>query len=897
MEQTTDLYVISHTHWDREWYESFQRYRFRLVRMIDDLLDNLEKTPDFKIFHLDGQTVVLEDYLEVRPENEARLRKLIKDGRIVIGPWYVMPDEFLISGESLVKNLQRGDEICRDYEAQPMKSGYVTDIFGHNSQFPQILNGFDIHSAVLYRGIGDYEKDCFNWESPDGSSVLAAKMDRERSYSNFYFAVRWPYEDGEYDEADAAERMKALLVHEKERAVCNALLMMDGVDHIDIEPRIPEMIRRFEEQIAGVSFHHVRVEEYFDAVRRQNPALETIRGALYHVADAGVNNQVLKNVLSSMVHIKQDNDACEQLYSTVAEPLNAFTDMMGKKLKLFGRNDYTLSPRRHYLDKGWKYLLRNHPHDSICGCSGSEVHRDNEYRYRQAYEIGGLAAKDAAGLIARNIAINGEYDGSILLYNPSGTAVSGLTCCTLPIRNTAGQNLRFYDANGKEVDVQILESHSDIRSMHRLRHLIAFEGVSQTKAVFQAEIPAFGYTVLSYKGLPGHYIDPVKKSYAFESFHPPKRLVGSLMTGRNRLDNGVLDILVNADGTLDVTDKKTGRTYAGLLTFEDCGDVGDGWNYRKPLFDRKILSGGCCTVSVLNDGPLAAEVEIRHKMQLPTEAAPDMRSRGSVLAEQEFVTVVTVLRDDPTLYFNTRIDNHTEDHRLRVLFPTGLDCRTFVTKTPFDLAEWEVKAEDYSSKIEPETFVHPSQGFTSLTNGSERCSVFAKGLYEVEVTDNAERAVALTLFRAFPHITASTEKGDGRMNRSLSFSYAFSVGGENGTEALRRCDRFRAGLYVQPFDRNPEADALPAEGAFLSLSESDKLVSTVVSDGEALTVRLYDVSGKSETVSLTFPQEIAKAELVRLDNTPVSALETEGRTVQVPCGAHQIVSVRVKMKN
>jgi alpha-mannosidase/mannosylglycerate hydrolase len=165
--------------------------------MMDELIEHMEQDPDYRFFHMDGQTIMLEDYLEIRPEQEERLKKLIRAGRIVIGPWYVMPDEFLLTGESLVRNLQKGFEICKAYGVEPMKSGYVTDIFGHNSQFPQILKGFDIDSAVLYRGIGDYLKDSFQWEGADGSHVLCVKLDRDRSYSNFYFAIRWPFEGRE----------------------------------------------------------------------------------------------------------------------------------------------------------------------------------------------------------------------------------------------------------------------------------------------------------------------------------------------------------------------------------------------------------------------------------------------------------------------------------------------------------------------------------------------------------------------------------------------------------------------------------------------------------------------------------------------------------------------------
>ena len=254
--QKLKFYVISHTHWDREWYQTFQNYRYRLVRMMDNLIEGLEKDEEYKVFHLDGQTIVLNDYLEIRPENRERLTKLIQEGRIVIGPWYVMPDEFLISGEALIKNLQMGHKICAQYGVEPMKNGYVTDIFGHNSQFPQILNGFEIHSATLYRGIGDYEKDAFLWKSPDGSEVVAAKLEAERSYSNFYFAVRWPFEGREYDEKEVVEKMRTLADRARQMAATEAVLMMDGVDHCGMEPLLPELLKLFARELPDVEFIH-----------------------------------------------------------------------------------------------------------------------------------------------------------------------------------------------------------------------------------------------------------------------------------------------------------------------------------------------------------------------------------------------------------------------------------------------------------------------------------------------------------------------------------------------------------------------------------------------------------------------------------------------------------------
>lgn len=215
------LFVISHTHWDREWYQTFQVFRKRLVYLIDELIEHMERDYDYKYFHMDGQTIVLEDYLQIRPENKERLERLIRQGRIIIGPWYVMPDEFLVSGESLIRNLAKGFEISGAYGVEPMKNGYLVDIFGHNSQMPQILNGFGIDSAVLFRGIGDYHKDTFRWAGTDGSEVLCLKLDKERSYSNFYFAIRWPFEGRNYEKNELIKRMEELLSYSKEPAVSN----------------------------------------------------------------------------------------------------------------------------------------------------------------------------------------------------------------------------------------------------------------------------------------------------------------------------------------------------------------------------------------------------------------------------------------------------------------------------------------------------------------------------------------------------------------------------------------------------------------------------------------------------------------------------------------------------
>jgi alpha-mannosidase/mannosylglycerate hydrolase len=146
-----EAHVVSHTHWDREWYRPFENFRFRLVRLVDRLVEILDADPEYRYFMLDGQTIVIEDYLEVRPAAEEALRRHVQSGRLQIGPWYILPDEFLVSGEATIRNMLIGQRVARRFGAA-MQIGYIPDTFGHIPQMPQILRGFGLDTAVFWRG-------------------------------------------------------------------------------------------------------------------------------------------------------------------------------------------------------------------------------------------------------------------------------------------------------------------------------------------------------------------------------------------------------------------------------------------------------------------------------------------------------------------------------------------------------------------------------------------------------------------------------------------------------------------------------------------------------------------------------------------------------------------------
>src|SRR6476469_2720007 len=214
--------VVNHTHWDREWYMPFQRYRVLLVDAVDQVLETLSSRDDYASFMLDGQTVVAEDYLEVRPEQRENLAAFIRSGQVTLGPWYVLPDEFLPSAESLIRNLLLGRRQMEELGAPAAQVGYLPDTFGHPAQLPQILARFDLTSAVIFRGVQSSTSE-FLWEAPDGTRLLTVYL--PGGYYNGMELARAP-------EYWLAEKMPAMIDQGAQFATAGVMLIMNGCDHL-----------------------------------------------------------------------------------------------------------------------------------------------------------------------------------------------------------------------------------------------------------------------------------------------------------------------------------------------------------------------------------------------------------------------------------------------------------------------------------------------------------------------------------------------------------------------------------------------------------------------------------------------------------------------------------------
>jgi alpha-mannosidase len=392
--------VVSHTHWDREWYQPFEIFRARLCDMVGALIDILDGDPAFRHFMLDGQTVCVDDILALRPSLRARLEAHIANGRIGIGPWYVLQDEFLVGAEAIVRNLAEGLRSARRF-GRPMPIGYLPDAFGHIAQMPRILRGFDLPTAVVWRGVGDASPGSeWRWRAPGGAEVLCLFL--PGGYGNAHALGS--------DDAAALARLRADLANVLPQSRAATLLWMNGNDHQPAEPHVPALVAALGCALPEVDVEHASLERAAQLVRERVDvaALPVVDGELRR---ATPTVPVLSGVWSARSWQKRSHDRAQALLVRFADPFVALAGL----------------DRREALAHAWRVLLQCQPHDSICGCSVDEVHRDIDARLRQVTQLGGTLVAEATHALVGAHTPDFALHDSIAILNPHPFAATALT--------------------------------------------------------------------------------------------------------------------------------------------------------------------------------------------------------------------------------------------------------------------------------------------------------------------------------------------------------------------------------------------------------------------------------------------------------------------------------------
>lgn len=855
-------HVISKTHWDREWYLPFQQFRMRLVDAVDELLEIFNEREDYKYFNFDGQTVVLEDYLEIRPENKEILKKHIEEGRILIGPWYVLPDQFLVSGEATIRNLLLGERLCEEFGGK-MEIGYLPDSFGHISQMPQILKGFDMDTVVLWRGLSGEPEDVRSelwWTGSDGSKVLLVKLPDKYGYC---IAPILPV-----DPDEGYRVLRELTDYLKRAATTSHLLIINGADHLKPQRELGDILENANNRFDDIEFVHDSLSNYVEAVKRHIGDLKEVRGELRDTnrTVGGRYNYILAGVLSTRMYLKQRNTDMQNLMERWVEPFSVIAWLNGAK------------HRDAEIMQAWKYLVQNHAHDSICGCSVDRVHRQMMTRFEWVEDIGEQIVLDNFKYLSSCMDTSGFEDGEIPIhvFNPLGWIRTELVEVEidLPI-DCVFREIQVVDMDGRSVDCQVIYTEE------KRRYYSYTDTYSYPAHVVSVGVRFVAENV-SGVGWKTYRLRVLEKSTGHKT---------SLITGSNVMENRYLRVTVNSNGTLDILDKSTGEVYKGLHYFEDGGDIGDEYIYSNPLVDTKVTTcGGSAMISIAYDGPDSATFKVEQELHIPESATEDRRMRSSRVTTCRISSLITLHRESRRVDIKTTVLNTAKDHRLRVVFPTRINTEYSYAEGQFDVVKRSIYPKEHppiEAWIENVPLTHPQQSFVDLSDGQRGLAILNKGLPDYEVSCDNERKIYLTLLRCVGYISAPysvtakdgaapiIETEESQCLGKYTFEYSIYPHSGNWEEAQVYKQAHGHLVPFRAFQGEIHGGRIPLEEQFMQIVP-ETLVLTGVKKADrrdSLIVRMFNIGTEDVEGRIRLSEKVNEAYKVNLRERRLDALK------------------------
>lgn len=743
------VYIVSHSHWDREWYMPYEQHHMRLVELMDDLLELFETDPSFKSFHLDGQTIILDDYLQVRPEKRGAVQKAIDEGKLQIGPFYILQDDFLISSESNTRNMLIGMEESKKW-GTPVALGYFPDTFGNMGQTPQMMLQAGLKSAAYGRGVKPIgfdnevlEDDHFTsqysemlWEGPDGSKIFGLLF------------ANW-YSNGNeipVDEEEAKLFWQQKLADVEKFGSTNHYLMMNGVDHQPVQKNITEAIRTANQLFPEYEFIHAGFTEYLEAVQQDLPEeVGTISGELTSQETDGW--YTLANTASSRVYLKQWNTTVSRQLENISEPLAAMA------YELTGHYDHDM------LDYAWKTLMQNHPHDSICGCSLDEVHREMIPRFEKANEVGKFVADEALRQLTAEIdtSMFPENSKPFVVFNTVGMKRSGTATVEIELERRT-----FKEGIPADLYKELKERPT------KAYHVIDQAGeqvnavISKEEVLFDYELPKDAFRIPFMKRfviVEIELADMAEFSWeALALIEGEARVENKKIVAEDGrvMENEALKVVVAENGSLTISDKKTGRTLENLLVFENVGDIANEYIFKQPEGDQPILSTDFPhTVEIVENTAIIGKICLKQTLMIPEsaderleeeqKAVIEFRYRQAQRSEKivplEIQTVITLDRVNKHVGFETTLNNQMKDHRLRALFPTGIQAETHEADSIYEAV---TRPNHVSAHWENPTNPQHQHAFVNLHDEAFGVTIGNFGLNEYEILEDT---IALTLLR------------------------------------------------------------------------------------------------------------------------------------------------------
>lgn len=692
------IHVVAHTHWDREWYFSDNEAFIQFSYHMDEVIYALENG-ELDYYYLDGQLSILDDYLKVYPNQETKIKELVEGNKLFIGPWYTQMDEFVVAGESVVKNLQIGIDMSKRLGGHTAL-GYLPDSFGQGKDMPKIYNGFGIEDAVFWRGMPNEVTKSreFYWTAEDGSKVLTINI-----RNGYYAGVALV-------EGEIYQKKAILDIVSEDSATTNITLPVGGdqraVDR-NLKAIIEEANKEFAEeyQIEESNYPHI-----FNLLKKEATDLPTVQGEFM----SGSVSKIHRSIYSSRYDLKKINDTIENRLIFQLEPLMLMADDLGIPFK------------RELMDYTWKLILKNHAHDSIGGCNTDKTNEMIMARYKEADQL----SYSTVDYLVRKIAesIEGIQENDLVLFN------------TLPYRRTEPYTLevstkkttiKLFDDQRQEIPFQLISTEKvyagEVRRSESDYDEAKYYYIH--KISFINELPALSYQIVS-----------VEEQDESATQEKPVALEETM------IENAAYKITFS-NGQFSILAKEQGITYKNCLHVEESGDEGDTYDYSPAYFDSIHHLFFETAEVAIQSGKFLSTMSVTGSWFVPKDLAA--RKAQKVDTEIEYTLTLSLKNDSKRVDMKLSLNNQALDHRMRLVVKTPVKSQVSYADTLFGIVErnnHDPHIHDWRElgwKEEP-TEIYPMIHYANTHDLETSWTVMSKGIKEYQVIDSD---MYITLFR------------------------------------------------------------------------------------------------------------------------------------------------------
>lgn len=857
-------HLVPHTHWDREWYLTRAGFLARLVPALDDLVGRLAADPGFRSFLLDGQTVLVEDYLRVRPEQAPVIASVVAEGRLQLGPWYVLADELVPSGESLVRNLLAGRADAERLGGR-LDVLYSPDAFGHPAAWPMLAAEFGIRYGVIWRGLGGepgQDGDLYRWRDGVGRELLLYHLPPEG------------YEVGAALPADPerlAPAWRRLAPGLRARAASSQVAVFVGADHQAAHPQIG----RLRDLLAGLEpDSKVRISRLDEFLAQAGEAAGTLPVLQGEQRWSYGYTWTLQGVHGTRAPLKRRYAEAELTLERIAEPLAALD------FWYLGRDAEPL------LNTAWRTLLRSQFHDSICGCTSDPVARRVQARVEDAAAMADEIARSALFSLAghhpdaaREAA--GPAEPRLVFWNPvprlrAGVVVADLTWFRRDVLvgpPGAGEPRHAPPPTDAEIAAaldgapyQALGRRVGQERLDAARHYPDQDEVEIVRVALAA--PRLGGFSLA-------------EGAGDVPSHPVTLTAGGL-------GNGILETGIDRGGRVWLRARRGGVRLTGLFGLESEPDAGDTYSFASGAGARERIFRWT-SARVLAAGPLVGAIEARTRLL-----------GGRVGAR----LVLSLHAGSGALRATLELENRATDHRLRLRFPLGEEIGATLAGSAFGAIQRSVPmpfGREYPAEAPVST--QPAQRFVEARGGSRSLAVFAPGFFEYQP---AGSELAITLLRAVGQLSRSDlPTRPGHAGWPVPTPEAQCLG----------CERLQFGILPveaaageDQLARTWEDLFLPPRAVWLrqcvglDLADVDVrlegrgLVFSALKpaqDGSAIVVRCYNPGARAVEGTLRLGREVTGAARVRADEREPESLPLDpgGQSLRFRARAGEVVTI------